>query len=165
MQALCPPKYFLLASRLAGVSLNALFILMQTIVLKFSLEETLIRLRQSLTDTGLLLAQDLDYPAELLMRGLPLRHLLVLDPATIGPVAASAPAQVPAVMLLLLVQSQGPNHTTLGWNEPLATRSTLPVVATAQDTLQQQLNLILASLRREATVLGLAASAAANDDW
>ncbi len=136
---------------------------MQTIVLKFPLEETLARLRQGLADAGLLLVQEREYPAALLMAGLPLRHLLVLDPATVGPVAAGSPAHLPAALLLLLVQRQGPVHTTLAWNEPLATAAPTPAAAAAQAALQRQLNRVLADLRREAVVLGLAANPVEGD--
>lgn len=137
---------------------------MQTIVLKFSLEETLDRLRQALTDAGLLLVQEQEYPAALLMGNLPLRHLLVLDPVTVGQVVASDPAHLPAALLLLLVQPQGATHTTLAWNEPLATAAPTPAAAATQSALLRQLTRVLADLRREATVLGLAANPL-DGDW
>lgn len=112
---------------------------MQNIVLKYPLEETLARLRQALTDAGLLLVQEQEYPAALLTGNPPLRQLLVLDPATVGQVVASNPAHLPAALLLLLVQSQRATHTTLAWNEPLATAAPAPAAAATQAALQRQL--------------------------
>ena len=141
---------------------------MQTIVFRLPLEEMLARLRQSLTDAGLLLVQERDYPAALLTADRPLRHLLVLDPATVGQVAAHDPAHLPAALLLLLVQSQGATRTALAWDEPLTTAAPTPAptpaAAAAQAALQRQFHAVLADLRYEAMVLGLAANPT-NEEW
>ena len=65
---------------------------------------------------------------------------------------------------LLLVQPLGPTQTTLSWSTPLTSVEPGQPAALAAADSMGQLNQVLAELRYEATIMGLAGNPVDNDN-